>query len=67
MFEQGERLEPLIGPRGGIKHYELKPSHQILSRSIIDGMMRSGLISDDLSPTPAGTNLYLRSLIERPA
>lgn len=67
MFEPADRLAPVRGPRGAVKHYQLVRAGTVLGKSVVSGMAKAGLLDADLAPTPAGQNLYLRALIERPA
>lgn len=67
MFEPGDTLEAERGARGGITGYRLARAGRMASKAVVEGMRRQGLLDDSLRPTTAGTNLYLRSLMERAA
>lgn len=65
MFEAGDEIEPVYGKRGGLQGCRLKRAGETVSATVVKGMKATGLLDDELRPTAAATNLYLRSLLER--
>ena len=52
MFEAEKPISPVVGPRGGVKHYEL--GGQTVSRFIRDALIRQGLLDPQGRVTDRG-------------